>query len=328
MRTKIRFTLLSLAILTSGLITVNTVSAKSTAKSAVKSTQTAIQTPSPDIGLSSKSALVIDLQTKKVIYSNHPDKVMPIASLTKLMTAMVVLDAKQPLTQIIPVKINETKELRGVFSRVKVGSEISRQEMLLLALMSSENRAAAALAHNYPGGYRAFIKAMNAKAKSLGMKNTRYVEPTGLSIKNISTARDLSRLLIATKKYPMLSQLSTTHDKTVSFENPKYTLEFHNTNHLIRNNDWNILLTKTGYTDPAGRCLTMRTTIGNREVALVTLDAYGKNTHFADAARLRNWIVANKNLPAAEPEPITAPKPASKVIKSKTKQPAKQLRHG
>ncbi|GKX61986.1 D-alanyl-D-alanine endopeptidase [Pragia fontium] len=309
MRTQIRFTLLSLAIFTSGFLAATTVSAKNT--------HGVSQSSPAKPELSSKSALVVDIQSRKVLYSSNPDKVVPIASLTKLMTAMVVLDAKQPLTQVIPVKINETKELRGVFSRVKVGSEITRKEMLLLALMSSENRAAASLAHNYPGGYRAFIKAMNAKAKSLGMKNTRYVEPTGLSEKNVSTARDLSRLVIATKKYPMLSQLSTTEGKTVSFENPRYTLEFHNTNHLIRNHDWKIQLTKTGYTDEAGRCLTMRTTIGNREVALVMLDAYGKYTHFADANRLRNWMESGQSLSIAEVS-----------NKNTKKQKAKSLRQG
>lgn len=308
MRTKIGFTLLSLAIFTSGFTTAATAT--------TKSNHAVTQHLSTNPGLSSKSALVVDMQTRKVIYANNPDKVVPIASLTKLMTAMVVLDAKQPLTQIIPVKINQTKELKGVYSRVKVGSEISRREMLLLALMSSENRAAAALAHNYPGGYGAFIKAMNAKAKALGMKNTRYVEPTGLSERNVSTARDLSKLIIATKKYPLLSQLSTTEGKTVSFNKPKYTLEFRNTNHLVRNPGWDIKLTKTGYTDEAGRCLTMRTIIGKREVALVTLDAYGKYTHFADATRLRNWMEAGQNtLPVAEASSKTAKKQKNKQLR-------------
>lgn len=311
MRTKIRFTLLSLALLTSGFAMTTPVEAKSAASRA----QPAQKTPAgPE--LSSKSALVVDVKTRKVIYANNPDKVVPIASLTKLMTAMVVLDAKQPMAQVIPVKINETKELRGVYSRVRVGSEITRKEMLLLALMSSENRAAASLAHNYPGGYRAFIKAMNAKAKALGMKNTRYVEPTGLSEKNVSTARDLSRLILATQKYPMLSQLSTTQGKTVTFEHPSYTLEFHNTNHLLRNGGWDIQLTKTGYTDEAGRCLTMRTTINHREMALIMLDAYGKYTHFADANRLRTWIETQKPLPIAENQKSPKKQKAKKVKQS------------
>ncbi len=194
--------------------------------------------------LASGSAMVVDLQTNKVIYANNADKVVPIASITKLMTAMVVLDAKLPLDEILSVDIDQTKELKGVFSRVRVNSEISRKDMLLLTLMSSENRAAASLAHHYPGGYNAFIKAMNAKAKSLGMNSTHYVEPTGLSINNVSTARDLAKLLMATKQYPLIGQLSTTTEKMATFREPNYTLPFRNTNHLVYNDKWNIQLTK------------------------------------------------------------------------------------
>ena len=171
------------------------------------------------------------------------------------MTAMVVLDSKLPLDEVLPIAISETSEMRGVFSRVRVGSQISRRDMLLLALMSSENRAAASLAQNYPGGKNAFVKAMNAKAHALGMKNTRYVEPTGLSLHNVSTARDLTRLLVASRQYPLLSQWTTTPEKTVAFRHPNYTLGFRNTNHLINNKTWNIQLTKTGFTNEAGHCL-------------------------------------------------------------------------
>lgn len=247
--------------------------------------------------LASGSAMVVDLQTNKVIYANNADKVVPIASITKLMTAMVVLDAKLPLDEILSVDIDQTKELKGVFSRVRVNSEISRKDMLLLTLMSSENRAAASLAHHYPGGYNAFIKAMNAKAKSLGMSSTHYVEPTGLSINNVSTARDLAKLLMATKQYPLIGQLSTTTEKMATFREPNYTLPFRNTNHLVYNDKWNIQLTKTGFTNQAGHCLVMRTVIGKRPVALVVLDAFGKYTHFADANRLRSWIETGKAAP-------------------------------
>lgn len=184
-----------------------------------------------------------------------------------------------------------------MFSRVRVNSEISRKDMLLLTLMSSENRAAASLAHHYPGGYNAFIKAMNAKAKSLGMNSTHYVEPTGLSINNVSTARDLAKLLMATKQYPLIGQLSTTTEKMATFREPNYTLPFRNTNHLVYNDKWNIQLTKTGFTNQAGHCLVMRTVIGKRPVALVVLDAFGKYTHFADANRLRSWIETGKAAP-------------------------------
>ncbi|CND96832.1 D-alanyl-D-alanine endopeptidase [Yersinia nurmii] len=252
---------------------------------------------SAPLELASGSAMVVDLKTNKVIYSNNPDHVVPIASITKLMTAMVALDAKQPLDEIISVDIHQTKELKGVFSRVRVNSEINRKDMLLLALMSSENRAAASLAHHYRGGYSAFISAMNAKAKSLGMTHTHFVEPTGLSTQNVSTARDLSKLLLASKQYPLIGQLSTSTEKMATFRNPNYTLPFRNTNHLVYNDKWNIQLTKTGFTNEAGHCLVMRTVINNRPVALVVLDAFGKYTHFADANRLRSWLETGKAAP-------------------------------
>lgn len=255
----------------------------------------ALHTSQPE--LASGSAMVVDLKNHKVIYALNPDEVVPIASITKLMTAMVTLDAHLPLDEMLTVDISQTPEMKGVYSRVRLNSEISRKDMLLLTLMASENRAAASLAHHYPGGYNAFIRAMNAKAKALGMTHTRYVEPTGLSIHNVSTARDLTRLLVATKQYPLIGQLSTTPESTATFKDPQYTLPFRNTNHLVYNQKWDIQLTKTGFTNQAGHCLAMRTQIGNRAVALVVLDAFGKYTHFADASRLRTWIETGKVKP-------------------------------
>lgn len=248
--------------------------------------------------LASHSALLVDLQTNQVIYENKPDQVVPIASVTKLMTAMVVLDAKQAMDEDITVDISQTKEMKGVFSRVKLGSTLNRRDMLLIALMSSENRAAASLAHHYPGGYNAFIAAMNAKARALGMSHTRYVEPTGLSEQNVSTARDLSKLLVAARRYPMLSELSTTKEKTVAFKKPNYTLGFHNTDHLLNQKNWDIQITKTGFTDKAGHCLVLVTSMGGRPVAMVILDAFGKYTHFADASRLRSWVETGRSAKA------------------------------
>jgi len=288
MPAKIRYSLLSLAILFSGQGMLSQAVASPTITKTVAVSQ-------PQIA--SGSAMVIDLNTNKVLYASHPDRVRPIASITKLMTAMVVLDAHLPLDEMLKVDISHTPEMRGIYSRVRLNSEISRKNMLLLALMSSENRAAASLAHHYPGGYTAFIRAMNAKARALGMNNTRYVEPTGLSIHNVSTARDLTKLLIATKKYPLLGQLSTTHEDMANFRSPNYTLPFRNTNHLVYKPDWNIQLTKTGFTNEAGHCLVMRTTINQRPVALVVLDAFGKYTHFADATRLRGWMENGKSAP-------------------------------
>ncbi|ENM5933526.1 D-alanyl-D-alanine endopeptidase [Vibrio mimicus] len=247
--------------------------------------------------LAANSALVIDLKTNEVIYSSNPDAVRPIASVTKLMTAIVTLDAKLPMDTKLPITIKEAKEMKGIHSRVRLGSEISRKDMLLLTLMSSENRAAASLAHHYPGGYKAFIKAMNNKAKALGMKNTRFVEPTGLSEKNVSSARDLVLLLKASKKYPMLGQLSATEKKTVTFAKPRYSLDFRNTNRLVFNDNWKIDLTKTGFTNAAGHCLVMRTQMGKRQVAFVVLDTKGKLSPVGDANRLRTWLETGKVTP-------------------------------
>lgn len=253
-------------------------------------------TSQPEIAAS--SAIVMDLTNNQIIYQNQADRVRPIASLTKVMTAMVVLDAHLPLNEMLTVDIRHTPEMKGVYSRVRLNSQISRRNMLLLALMSSENRAAASLAHHYPGGYNAFIRAMNAKAKALGMNHTRYVEPTGLSINNVSTARDLTKLLIASAQYPLIGQLSTTKEAFATFSNPSYTLPFRNTNHLMYRDNWNIQLTKTGFTNAAGHCLIMRTVINQRPVAMVVMDAFGKYTHFADASRLRSWLENGKVISA------------------------------
>lgn len=196
MPAKIRLSLLSVVLLFSAQGAVNQADARTH--------QPAVATTSAQPEIASGSAMIVDLNTQNVIYASHPDLVRPIASITKLMTVMVTLDAHLPMDELLSVDISHTPEMRGVYSRVRLNSEISRKNMMLLALMSSENRAAASLAHHYPGGYDAFIRAMNAKARALGMSNTHYVEPTGLSIKNVSTARDLSKLLIASKRYPLL----------------------------------------------------------------------------------------------------------------------------
>ncbi|WP_130834487.1 D-alanyl-D-alanine endopeptidase [[Erwinia] mediterraneensis] len=288
MPVNIRYSLLSLALLFNG-------AALSTPALAAPALSAMVPLAQPQIA--SGSAMIVDLTTNKVLFSSHPNRVRPIASITKLMTAMVVLDAKLPLDEQLAVDISQTAEMRGVYSRVRLNSTISRRNMLLLALMSSENRAAASLAHHYPGGYNAFIHAMNAKARALGMTHTRYVEPTGLSTRNVSTAEDLIKLLKATRQYPLLGELSTQKEQTAQFSHPAYALPFRNTNHLVYNAGWRIQLTKTGYTDEAGHCLVMRTLMNNRPVALVVLDAFGKYTHFADAKRLRDWLETGKAAP-------------------------------
>lgn len=240
--------------------------------------------------LASGSALLMDLTTNEVLYSSHSEVVAPIASITKLMTAMVVLDAEQSLKEKLPIVIKDTAEMQGVYSRVRLGSQLSRHDLLLITLMSSENRAAASLAHHYPGGHSAFIQAMNDKARTLGMHNSHFVEPTGLSANNTSSARDLVLLIKAAQDYPLISQFSTTSHKTVTFSQPHYSLDFRNTNALVRKDDWSIQVSKTGYTKKAGHCLVMQTEINQRPVALVVLDAFGKYTHMADANRLKKWL--------------------------------------
>ena len=247
--------------------------------------------------IASGSGLVVDLKTNQVLFSSNPDRVAPIASVTKLMAAMAVLGAKLPMEQQLPVIIRDVAEMRGVYSRVRIGSEISRRDMLQLALMSSENRATASLAHHYPGGVPAFVAAMNAKARALDMHHSRFVEPTGLSQDNLSSANDLVKLLKASQQYPLIGQFSTTGEKTAYFRKPAYTLGFRNTNRLVYKPDWSIQLTKTGFTNAAGHCLVMRTHMDGRPVAFVVLDAFGKYTHMADANRLKKWLETGKISP-------------------------------
>lgn len=247
--------------------------------------------------LASANAMVIDTLTNEVLYSNNSDSVVPIASISKLMTAMVMLDTHQPLDEKISVQIDQTRELKNVFSRLRIGSVVSRRDMLLMTLMSSENRAAASLAHHYVGGYSAFIAAMNAKARALGMTNTHFVEPTGLSEKNVSSARDLTLMVQAAAKYALIKELSTTPKKDIRFSRPNYTLAFYNTNPLIQNHAWNIQLTKTGFINEAGRCLVMLTNINNRPLIMVLLDSYGKRSHVGDASRIRYWLETGNSTP-------------------------------
>ncbi|MEO4047953.1 D-alanyl-D-alanine endopeptidase [Pseudomonas sp. CAU 1711] len=249
--------------------------------------------------LASGSALLVDLNSNQILYSSNPDLQVPIASVTKLMTAMVVLDAKLPLDQQLDVVIRDVPEMRGIYSRVRIGSQLSRRDMLLLTLMSSENRAAASLAHHYPGGVPAFIAAMNARARALGMSRTRYRDPTGLSEGNVSTANDLLKQLKAAGQYPLIGQFSSTREHVQQFAKPRYSLGFRNTNGLVHKANWSIQLTKTGFTNAAGHCLVMRTQMAGKPVAFVVLDAFGKYTHMADANRLKRWVETGQVTPVA-----------------------------
>ncbi|EKP0306024.1 D-alanyl-D-alanine endopeptidase [Aeromonas veronii] len=238
----------------------------------------------------SSSALVVDVKTGKTLYQKNATKVRPIASLTKLMTALVVLDAKQNLNQIITVDKNDLDRVKHTHSRIRMGTKVTRRDALHLALMSSENRMASALARHYPGGRSAFVRAMNNKARQLGMRNTHFYDSTGLSTRNVSTAQDLGKLAAAAYRQPLIRQFTQDENREMRFNAPAYSLMFNNTNPLVKNPDWDVRLSKTGFTDEAGRCLVMRAKPDSRELAIVLLNSVGKRTPIGDANRIRKWL--------------------------------------
>jgi D-alanyl-D-alanine endopeptidase (penicillin-binding protein 7) len=259
----------------------------------------------PDaLDLKSGVALILDQDTHEVLFSKNSQAVLPIASLTKLMTALVVTEAKLPLEEQITVSQDDVDTEKGSRSRLKVGTTLTRGEMLHLALMSSENRAAHALGRYYPGGLDAFVGAMNAKAAELGMADTKYVEPTGLSSRNQSSARDLATLVNAAHQHQIIRELSTSPEYEVAVGNRQ--LQFRNTNNLVRNPTWEIGLQKTGYISEAGRCLVMQAQLAGRKLIMVFLDSAGKYSRIGDAERVRKWI--NETTPAAV---VTVPKVTS-----------------
>ena len=238
--------------------------------------------------LRSSAVVVVDARSSKILYQKNPQVVMPIASLTKLMTALVVLEARQNMKQKLTVTKADLDRIKYSSSRLRVGTRLSRADLLHLALMSSENRAASALGRHYPGGTRKLVAAMNAKARALGMKSTRYVEPTGLSRHNVSTPSDLARLVITAEKNPLIRRYSTDHRMVV--RQGKSNSLYGNTNRLTRNANWRIRLQKTGYISEAGRCMVLYAVIKNRPTVMVFLDAQGKYSHAADANRVRSWL--------------------------------------
>ena len=251
--------------------------------------------------LSSSAALVLDTTHSAVLYSRHSDVAMPIASITKLMTALVVMDAGQPLDEVLTLTDDDRSLGKGSASRLAPGTHLTRGDLMHLALMSSENRAAHALGRNYPGGVAACVIAMNAKARELGMSNARFVEPTGLSDENVASPEDLSKLVIAAAAVPAIREYSTDSDYVVQVG--RRPLQFRNTDSLVSKSDWNIVVQKTGYIAEAGRCLVMQTVIEARTVVIVLLNSYGKRTRVADARRIRRWmettLAARAALPAS-----------------------------
>ena len=240
------------------------------------------------LAIHSASALVVDQSSGHALVEKQPDAVTPIASISKLMTAMVVLDAKQDLQEVISIGDEDVDSLKGTRSRLPVGTTMTRETAMLLALMSSENRAAHALGRHYPGGLQAFVHAMNRKAQALGMVNSRFEEPTGLSSNNVSTAHDLARMVSAAARYPEIRQYSTTAEARIELNGR--VRDFHNTNALVRSEDWEIGVSKTGYISEAGRCLVMQARVADKPVVIVLLDSNGKMTRVGDAIRIKRWM--------------------------------------
>lgn len=243
--------------------------------------------------LASSKALVINQLTGEILYAKNTDTPTPIASVTKLMTAMVMLDAQLPLDDLLFISDEDVDYLKGTSSRLRVGTTLTRGELLQLALMASENRAASALGRNYPGGKAAFVQAMNNKAQLLGMKSSRFVDSTGLDSNNVSTAEDLVKMVNAAYHYPEIRQVTTSPSQEFTLDGRQNPLNFVNTNALVRGGNWVIGLSKTGFINEAGRCLVMQAEISGQPVIIVLLDSAGKMTRIGDANRIRKWVENN-----------------------------------
>ena len=275
------------------------------------STAAAAVDPDPArLKLASGNVLVLDAAADRQIYAKAADEVTPIASVTKLMTAMVVLDGQQPLDEALDIDTADYDFLKHSSSRLRAGTTLSRREMLRLALMSSENRAAASLARHYPGGTQAFVTAMNFKALSLGLTHTHYSDPTGLSPENVSTASDLAKLVQTAAEYPLIREFTTTPSYLVETDNGR-TLGFNNSTALVKKSDWDITLQKTGYIREAGKCVVMMVNIASKPFVIVLLDSLGKYTRIADAQRVKHWLETGESL-------ALAPVKAARAVKART----------
>ncbi len=254
------------------------------------------------LNIKSSAALVIDQGEGEEIYAKNTDAVVPIASITKLMTAMVVLDERLPLDEHVKITSDDVDDIKGTHSRLRVGSAVTRGDLLRLALMSSENRAAAALTRAYPGGRAVFVAAMNRKAVELAMWHSRFVDGTGLSRDNVSTARDLAKMVRAAYTYPEIREYTTDAARTVRLRDGR-ALQYANSNRLVQSPDWRIGLSKTGYISEAGRCLVMQAVIATQPVIIVLLDSWGRLTRIGDANRIRKWMEGKSERPrSARPE--------------------------
>lgn len=254
-----------------------------------KSIRASVLGRAASLNVRSNIAFIYDEQSQLPVYDKHSREVAPIASITKLMTAMVVLDAMLPLDEEVSVEATDLDRLKGTRSRLQVGMTFTRNELLKLALMASENRAASALARSYPGGKAAIVAAMNAKASELGMQDTRFLDPTGLNRGNVSTAQDLVKMVSAARNYALIHRYTTSASHSVDGWGGR-ELRFNNTNPLVRNVSWDIGLSKTGYISEAGLCLVMEAKINQRPVIIVLLNSWGKRTRVGDANRIKRWM--------------------------------------
>ena len=244
--------------------------------------------------LQSHAFMVFDPATGRSLFAKNADQAVPIASITKLMTAMVVLDAKLDMDEPLVVDKDDIDTLKGSRSRIPVGAAFRREDLMRLALMASDNRAAAALGRNYPGGTVAFVQAMNAKAQMLGLQNAKFVDPTGLAPGNVASPQDLALMVAAASTFPEIREFSTAQELHVTLASGGRSMGFNNTNALVRSQGWNIGLSKTGFINEAGKCLVMHATIANNPVVIVLLDSWGKLTRVGDANRIKKWLETQK----------------------------------
>ncbi len=260
------------------------------------------------LDLASSVALVLDQSNAEVLFEKNANVALPIASITKLMTGLVVVEANQNMNEVLTVTDDDLDTEKFTTSRLRVGSQMTRASLLHIALMSSENRAAAALGRNYPGGVYGFVAAMNAKARELGMSSTNFVDSSGLSSRNVASARDLAKLVAFAYHQPLLRQYSTDPQSQVDAGNR--IMQYNNTNYLVKSPDWDIGLQKTGVINEAGRCLVMQTMIQGRPVIMVFLDSKGKQSRTADAGRVKRWLEAFERAPAVS-QPVIMSNPGS-----------------
>jgi D-alanyl-D-alanine endopeptidase (penicillin-binding protein 7) len=258
--------------------------------------------PADNLPLASVSAIAVNVASGKTVFAKHADIVLPIASITKVMTALVVIESGEPLDAWLTIEDWDAKLAKNAYSRIRISSQARRTDLTRIALMSSENRAAFNLAIHHPGGVRNLVSMMNAKARELGMHDTHFEDPTGLSTQNRSSAQDLAKMLVAAHAHPEIQKYSTTRQHTVNFRKPRYKLGYGNTNPLLGSSKWQVSLTKTGYLTEAGRCLVMVTAMDGEPVAVVLLNSLGKRSPLGDAGRIRRWLeqgVTSKVAPAA-----------------------------